>query len=406
MANDKKLIFKSLHGDKVIWLIIFILALVSIIAVYSSSSALAYREGKSTFSFLIKQMIFVVSGFAILYICYRIPFGWYRKLSSIIFFISLGLMGWVALKGVALNSAARWINIFGFSFQPSELAKVATILYMARIFEISELKSFKEYLFKILIPVGLMMILMLYGSVSATLLMGMIVFAMIVIAGVRWNYIWKTILIVLSAIVLLFGVHKMTGAFGRLDTAIARMERFFSDGEDMSEQEKMEANEKNRQQEVAKKAIAIGGITGLGPGSSLYRDVIPHSYSDFIYTIIIEEGGLMSGIAIIFLYLAFLFRCIIISKRCNRMFSLMVVVGISLLITTQALLHILVNVGVLPVTGQTLPLISLGGTSIWIMCAAFGIILSVSRTIETSVVVNSNIEIPEDVENNPEIVVK
>ena len=229
---------------------------------------------------------------------------------------------------------------------------------------------------------------------------------MMLIAGVKWNYILKTIFIALAALILLFAVHKLTGAFGRFDTATARIERFFTNEENLTEKELKEAEEKNFQAEKARDAIALGGVTGLGPGSSLHRDVIPHSYSDFIYTIIIEEGGLFSGVAIIMFYLAFLFRCVIISKRCGRIFSLMVVAGISMLITTQALLHILVNVGVLPVTGQTLPLISLGGTSIWIMCAAFGIILSVSRTIETSIVVDSSTEIPPELEDNPEVVMK
>lgn len=406
MVKSKNLTIKSLNGDKVIWLVVFILVLVSIVAVYSSSSFLAYSEGKSTFSFLIKQMVFVVSGLIILYICYRIPFGVYRKFPPLIYLASLILMSVVVFKGVVLNSAHRWINIFGFSFQPPEVAKVATILYLAWALEVFKLKSFKEYLFAIVIPIGIMLLMMLYGSVSATLLTGIIVFAMMLIAGVKWNYIWKTLLIALCALVLLFGVHKFTGAFGRLDTATARIERFFSDNEDLSEEEQQIIKDKNRQAQNARNAIALGGITGLGPGGSLHREIIPHSYSDFIYTIIVEEWGLISGILIIFLYLAFLFRCIVISGRCSRMFSIMIVIGISLLITTQAMLHILVNVGLLPVTGQTLPLISLGGTSMWVMCAAFGIILSVSRTMETSITLNNSVEIPEDVKSNPEIVVK
>lgn len=379
--------FRKLHGDQIIWLVILLLALISIVAVYSSSSALAYKNETSTFTYLFKQMGYVSIGFIALLICYRIPLSWYRKGSILLLLFSAGLLLYIVFKGVVLNHAARWIQLGPLSFQPSELAKIAVILYLARILETHKFDTFKEYIIWILVPLGAVCILSLIGSVSATLIIGVTAFVILLCAGINWKFIAYTIGIVIVALSLVFLVHKAFGTFSRLDTFTARIERFFSpeDVESMSAEEKQEYKEKNFQSEQAKQAIQLGGLTGRGPGNSLKKDTLPHPYSDFIFALIVEELGLFGGLFLIMLYLWFFSRCITIAKLCTKMYSTVVVLGLGFLITLQAFIHILVNVGIFPVTGQTLPLVSLGGTSLLIMSCAFGIILSVNRTIEIKI---------------------
>ena len=379
--------FRKLHGDQIIWLVILLLALISIVAVYSSSSALAYKNETSTFTYLFKQMGYVSIGFIALLICYRIPLSWYRKGSILLLLFSAGLLLYIVFKGVVLNHAARWIQLGPLSFQPSELAKIAVILYLARILETHKFYTFKEYIIWILVPLGAVCILSLIGSVSATLIIGVTAFVILLCAGINWKYIAYTVGIVIVALSLVFLVHKAFGTFSRLDTFTARIERFFSpeDIESMSAEEKQEYKEKNFQSEQAKQAIQLGGLTGRGPGNSLKKDTLPHPYSDFIFALIVEELGLFGGLFLIMLYLWFFSRCITIAKLCTKMYSTVVVLGLGFLITLQAFIHILVNVGIFPVTGQTLPLVSLGGTSLLIMSCAFGIILSVNRTIEIKI---------------------
>lgn len=379
--------FRKLHGDQIIWLVILLLALISIVAVYSSSSALAYKNETSTFTYLFKQMGYVSIGFIALLICYRIPLSWYRKGSILLLLFSAGLLLYIVFKGVVLNHAARWIQLGPLSFQPSELAKITVILYLARILETHKFYTFKEYIIWILVPLGAVCILSLIGSVSATLIIGVTAFVILICAGINWKYIAYTVGIVIVALSLVFLVHKAFGTFSRLDTFTARIERFFSpeDVESMSAEEKQEYKEKNFQSEQAKQAIQLGGLTGRGPGNSLKKDTLPHPYSDFIFALIVEELGLFGGLFLIMLYLWFFSRCITIAKLCTKMYSTVVVLGLGFLITLQAFIHILVNVGIFPVTGQTLPLVSLGGTSLLIMSCAFGIILSVNRTIEIKI---------------------
>ncbi len=379
--------FKKLHGDQIIWLVILLLALISIIAVYSSSSSLAYKNDTTTFAYLFKQMAYVLIGFTGLLICYRIPLKWYRMGSLILLLISAALLLYIVFKGVVLNHAARWIQIGPFSFQPSELAKISVVLYLARIMEARSFKTFKEYTIWILIPLGIICILSLIGSVSATILIGATAFIILLCGGINWKYIAYTAGIVVVALSLVFVIHKAFGTFSRLDTFTARIERFFSpeDPDSMTIAQKQELKEKNFQSDQARRAIQLGGLTGRGPGNSLTKDTLPHPYSDFIFALIIEELGLIGGTFVILLYLWFFSRCIAIAKSCTRKYSTLVVLGLGFLITLQAFVHILVNVGIFPVTGQTLPLVSLGGTSLLIMSCAFGIILSVNRTIEIKI---------------------
>lgn len=388
--NKKGSILEKLSGDKVIWSIVILLMLISIALIYSASSALAYNKNTTNFAYLVKQIEFVVVGFIIMYSCYRIPLGWYRGLANISLFASIVLLALTPVIGDKVNGAYRWIEIGPISFQPAEIAKIAIVLYLARTLEVAQLSTFKEFLIKIIIPIGLTCVLILIGSVSTALFVGIISLFMLIIAGVKWDYIMKAAGIAVCMLVVIILLH-MAGLklFSRLDTAVSRLVRFSSSSEtefveEMTPEQKQKAADQTYQADMARIAISSVGITGKGPGKSTQRYFLPHPYSDYIYTIIIEEYGLAGGAMVLLLYLGFLFRCIILVRNCSKVFAALTVSGLGLLITVQAVLHILVNVGYLPVTGHTLPLLSLGGTSLVILSCAFGIILSVSRTIDTS----------------------
>lgn len=388
-----------LKGDKVIWIIVLALSLISIAAVYSSSSSLAFREGKTTFSFLLKQMRFVIFGLTTLYICYRIPLGWYRKIAYLGMAVSIGLLVATIAMGTTLNDAERWISIFGVSFQPSEVTKIALMLYLAKVIEDKSFETFKEFAIWVLAPLGITLLLILNGSASTALILGGLSFLILIIGGVKWSHLFKSAGIAILILLLSVFLNQAFGLFPRIQTLVSRIENFVVKKDidkDLTPQEKQKLLDKTFQADMSKIAIASANIIGKGPGKSTQRYVLPHPYSDFIYSIIVEEWGLAGGVTVLFLYLWFLFRCIAIARNCTKMFSAILVIALGLLITTQAMLHILVNVSLLPVTGHTLPLISLGGTSLIIMSSAFGIILAVSRSVESGRVK----EVPSD--GNPD----
>jgi len=383
MEND--LIYR-LKGDKVIWIVVFLLSLISIAAVYSSSSSLAFRDKIGTFDILLRQMRFVVFGLTALYICYKIPIGWYRRLAYPGMLISLALLVLTAFAGLNINNADRAFEIMGIRFQPSEIAKIATVLYLAKVLEDFRFESFKEFLIWIIAPVGIALVLIFNGSASSALLIGIVVFVMLIVADIKWSHIFKAAGIAAAALTLLILLNLSFGLFPRIETATSRLSTYFTehDEEVMTPEQKQAIVDKTFQANMAEIAIASGGLTGKGPGNSTQRNLLPHPYSDYIYAIIVEEWGLIGGAFVLMFYVWFFTRCVMLIRSCTRIFSTSLVTGLGVLITTQALVHILVNVGLLPVTGHTLPLISLGGTSFIIMSGAFGIILSVSRTIETA----------------------
>ncbi|HBG25081.1 MAG: hypothetical protein A2X17_02480 [Bacteroidetes bacterium GWF2_41_61] len=396
----KESIIHRLKGDKAIWIIVFMLSMISIAAVYSSSSALAFKENRSTVDFLFKQMRFVVFGLTALYICYKIPLGWYRMLSYFGIVISIGLLAATLFFGNKYNDAERWLRIFGVSFQPAEIAKIAVILYLSKILERFTFDNFKEFFWWVVSPVSVVVLLILYGSISTAILLSAVAFLMFIIAGIKWSHLLKTAGIAFGVIVLVVLLNLAFGIFPRIETAFNRIKNFTTEQEihdNLSPVEKQRVMDKTFQADMAKIAVASVGVFGKGPGNSTQRNLLPHPYSDFIYAIIIEEWGFLGGLVVLMLYVWFFTRCIMLSKSCTTTFSSMMVIGLSILITSQALLHICVNVGLLPVTGHTLPLISLGGTSLIIMSGAFGMILSVSRTIEN---VKSKEELPQNEVNN------
>ncbi|MDD4656410.1 MAG: FtsW/RodA/SpoVE family cell cycle protein [Bacteroidales bacterium] len=383
--ENRQSFFLNVKGDKIIWIIVLFLCSISIVSVYSSSSSLAYQAGKSTLFFLLQQMRFVIFGVTALYICYKIPLGWYRMLAYFGILFSIFLLAATLIVGSKINDAGRWIRILGISFQPAEIAKIAVILYLAKIMEDRPLDSFKEFFYWVIIPISLVLLLILYGSISTGLLLGGVSALILIIVGVKWKHLFKTTLIGVAVLGLIVLLNLSFGLFPRVDTAISRIKSFTTEqtiDENSTPAQIQKHLDKTYQAKMAKVAVASSHIFGKGPGNSTQRNLLPHPYSDFIYAIIIEEWGLIGGIFILVLYIFFFTRCVILAKACTTTFTSVMVMGLALLITSQAMLHISVNLGLLPVTGHTLPLVSLGGTSLVIMSGAFGMILSVSRTIE------------------------
>lgn len=384
IESDSSIIYR-LHGDKIIWMIVILLSIASVALIYSSSSSLAFKYGSTNFDYLLKQVGFVAMGLVFLFISYKIPLGVYRAAVYLLFGISLVLLTLTPIIGVEINYAKRWLEIGPVSFQPAEIVKITLIMYIAKTIELYRLETFREFFWRIIVPVGYVCLVILLSSVSTAIVVGLISLLVLVIAGVRWSHIFKAAGIAAATFVLAVSLHLAFDIFPRFDTATNRIKGFFANEEEahqMTAEEKQQEADKTFQADMAQIAISSGKIIGKGPGKSTQRYVLPHPYSDFIYSIIIEEYGIVGGTVILLFYLQLLYRCVMLVKNCTRKFSAITVGGIGLMIVLQAFLHILVNVGILPVTGHTLPLVSLGGTSYIIFSIAFGIILSVSRTIE------------------------
>ncbi|TDI72370.1 MAG: cell division protein FtsW [Bacteroidetes bacterium] len=385
-------IFKNIKGDKAIWAVVALLALFSFLPVYSASSNLAYLYGDgNTFQFLLKHFAHLLLGFGILYGVHKIPYHYFRGLSIIAMPIVILLLLITLSQGTTIEgaNASRWIRIpfVGVTFQTSTLAAVVLMTYIARY--LSRIKdkeiTFKESLLPLWLPVFVILGLILPANFSTTA----IVFAMVVVLVFIGGYPVRYLFIVLSAGAAMLVIFGLTAkAFPeilphRVDTWISRIESFTDD----------EDTEADYQIEKAKIAIASGGVTGLGPGKSIQKNFLPQSSSDFIYAIIAEEFGMLGALFLLLLYLLLLFRLVIVVHKSTSFFGKLLVIGIGLPIIFQALINMGVAVELFPVTGQTLPLISSGGTSIWMTCLALGMVLSVSAKRE--------IQIKEEQEENP-----
>jgi len=372
--------WKSFKGDKVLWRIIIALSVVSLLVIYSSTGAMAYLKGQTTMGYLIKQFIFVLASMFVVYVAHNISIVWYRRLAKLIFYISIGLLLLTFVAGVTLNEGSRWLRIpvIGLTFQPADIAKIGLILYIAKVFEEGGIDTFKKFFIRILLPVAIVCLLILWGSTSAAILLGFSVFILLFVTGVRNSYLWKTLGIAFAAIVVIVALAYTTPLFPRIEeTATNRVVTYVKGGNDI---EKNPA--KVFQSKQSSVAIATGGIIGKGPGNSTQRHVLPHPYSDFVYAIIIEEYGLVGGFVVLFLYLILLYRAVVIARSCTKIFPALTVLGLMMLTVFQAMINMCVAVGIFPVTGQTLPFISLGGSSLVTMGFAMGIILSISRATE------------------------
>jgi len=376
-----KTIFKNIQGDSVIWAIIGVLAIFSFLPVYSASSNLAYLYGDgNTFKFLAKHFAHLVLGFGILYGVHKIPYHYFRGLSMIALPIVVVLLLITMAQGTTIGgaNASRWIRVplVGVTFQTSTLAAVVLMTYVARYLSTieSKLVSFKETLLPLWLPVFLIIGLILPANFSTAA----IIFAMVVLLVFIGGYPFRYLAIILTTGLLLLSLFVLSAkAFpdvfpNRVDTWISRVASF------------VDKTDKDADYQIikAKTAIASGGITGLGPGKSVQKNFLPQSSSDFIYAIIVEEFGLLGALIVMVVYLLLLFRLVVVAHKSSSMFAKLLVIGVGLPVVFQALVNMAVAVELFPVTGQTLPLISSGGTSIWMTCLALGIVLSVSAKRE------------------------
>ena len=384
---------RKTKGDRVIWAIVILLTLASLLLVYSSTGSLAYRMSKSTESYLFKQFAFIILGIILIYWAHRINYTIYSKVAKVLFIISIPLLLYTLFFGVQLNAGSRWIKlpVINMTFQTSDLAKLALFMYMSRLLSRKQLviKDFKNGFLPIIIPVAIICVLIAPANLSTAILIGGTSILLMFIGRVSTKHILATIGIALIPVVFLLtiavttydkdaGESKKLPAIlsaGRIPTWVSRIQTFvYSKKED--------DNEKLYQINQAKIAIANGGWMGRGPGNSQARNFLPHSYSDFIYAIIIEEYGLVGGAAVIFIYLLFLLRCIRIYRKCPYAFGAFLALALSFMLVIQAMANMAVNVNLFPNTGVTLPLISMGGSSFLFTCLSIGIILSVARNVE------------------------
>lgn len=374
-------IFQYIQGDRGIWGIVGLLALFSFLPVYSSSSNLAYLYGDgSTLPYLLRHFSHLVLGFGILYGVHKIPYHYFRGLSIIALPVVVVLLVVTLAEGTTIDgaNASRWIRLpfVGITFQTSTLAGVVLMTYVARYLSkiVDREVTFKETILPLWLPVFLVLALILPANFSTTA----IFFAMVVMLVFVGQYPLRYLAIILGAglLFLLFFVlaaKAFPGVFpNRVDTWISRVENF-ADNKD---------TEADYQIEKAKIAIASGGIIGAGPGKSVQKNFLPQSSSDFIYAIIVEEFGLLGGMFLMLLYLFLLFRIVVVAHKSTSIFGKLLVIGVGLPIVFRAMINMAVAVELFPVTGQNLPLISSGGTSIWMTCLALGMILSVSAKRE------------------------
>jgi cell division protein FtsW len=364
--------------------------MVSILVVYSSIGSLAYRMNKSTESYLFRQVGYICLGVMIIYFAHRVNYTIYSRVASILFIISVPLLLYTLKYGSHINDASRWIKlpVINLTFQTSDLAKLALFMYMSRLLSRRQnvIKDFKKGFLPLIIPVGIICILIAPANLSTALLIGGIALLLMFIGRVKVRHILLVIGAALIPLIFLVSVatHYYNQkeqvsedlpavlSFGRMPTWVKRVQDFmYADKEDAS-----------YQIQQAKIAIATGGIFGKGPGKSEQRNFLPHPYSDFIYAIIIEEYGLAGGAIILLIYLLFLFRSIKLFQRCPYAFGAFLAVALSFTLVIQALVNMAVNVNLFPTTGVTLPLVSMGGSSLLFTCFSIGIILSVARNVE------------------------
>ena len=359
----------------------FLLALVSFLPVYSASTNLVYVIGKgSTIGYLFKHFIHVMLGFAIVFFIHKTPYHYFKALSIFGIPLVILLLVYTLFKGTVIDgaNASRWIQLpfVGISFQTSTIAFIVLMIYVARyLSKVSDKEySFKESLLELWLPVFAILALVLPANFSTTALIFSMVCMLVFIGQYPLKYLGFIIGAGIASLLFFIMVAK---AFpdampNRVDTWMSRIDSFFDD----------KPNDDDYQIENAKIAIASGKIYGLGPGKSVQKHFLPQSSSDFIFAIIVEEYGLIGAVGIIFLYLLLFIRFIIDAQKATTLFGKLLIIGLGFPIIFQAFINMGVAVELLPVTGQPLPLISSGGTSLWMTCIAIGIILSVTKKEE------------------------
>ena len=376
--------------DRTFWGLFITLIVVAIIALFSASSTLVYMQ-HTALGPIGQQMFFIVLGLIAAFVIQFIPTYWVRFGGYILLIISTLLVYSTMIPGnplvVTINGAARWVRIAGITFQPSELAKLSLIIVIAdQLARIRTEDDKRKYFYRTLIISGIVMLPIMASNLSTAVLIGLIVFCLWILARIPWKYTLSVVGIAVLVLGLGYAIvefafvrpnREMHGPFKRATTWVARIDRHFVD-EGAS---KYQLTDENIQEVYAAVAVARGGTTPVGvlPGNSKERDYLPLAFADYIFAIIVEESGIIGAAFLIFLYLAILFRACNVSSRYSDMPAMLMTMGLALMITCQALISMLVAVGLGPVTGQPLPLISRGGTSVLITSIYFGIMMGVSR---------------------------
>ena len=376
MSKPVTFLLSKVKGDRYIWLVVFVLSVVSLLAVYSSTETLAYKSaGGNTEYYLIKHFVIMMFGIILMYLCHLIPYKYYSRIAQILLWLSIpALIYTMTLPEV--NDAARWITlpVINLTFQTSDLARFALIMYTARVLSKKQekIESFKEAFIPVILPIAIVCALILPENFSTASVLFFSCIVLMFVGRVKFKYIMLTVGAGIVLLGIIIGLSYLLPDVGRLGTWNSRVESFISGG----------TEDDSFQTDQAKIAIAKGMIFGVGPGNSTQKDFLPYPYADFIYATIIEEYGMIGGIFLIFLYLVLLYRCIKIVAKAPSSFGALLAVGLGLVLTIQAFVNMGVAVHLLPTTGLTLPLVSMGGTSLWFTSLSIGIILSVSREIE------------------------
>ncbi len=372
MFNINALLERT-KGDRWIWIIIILLSMVSIMAVYSATGAIAYKKGVTVEKYLLyKHVIFVLLGIAMIYIAHLLDYKYYAGISKILMIVTLPLLLYTLVFGQSLNDASRWVKIpvINLTFQTSDLAKLALITFLARMLTRKQenIKDVRRAFLPIMGSVCVVFILIALANLSTALMLFGVSILLLIIGRIS---IKQILTVCAGGLVLLLFVVFLGP---RRETYKSRINSFLHP--------ELQHSDKTYQSDHAKIALATGGVLGKGPGNSTERNFLPHPYSDFIFAIIIEEYGTVGGLAIIVLYLVLLYRCVRIVTRSPKAFGALLAAGLSFSLTIQAFANMAVAVGLGPVTGVPLPLVSMGGTSMIFTSIAFGIILSVSRDVE------------------------
>jgi cell division protein FtsW len=378
-------IYRNLKGDRMIWLIVLLLAMFSVLAVYSASGMLAYQNSGSAEMYLAKHLILLLMGLGIMYSASRVHYTRYSKAAPLLILLAVPLLLYTLFLGAEVNDARRWITVpvIGLTFQTSDFARIALIVFVARSISKKQdvIKDFKGAFVPIILPVILVCALIAPANLSTAILLFVTCLLMMFVGRVDMKYIGLMFLMGIVVLGLLVFLGSFFPEFARVETWVSRINDFLNN------------NEGGYQIQQAKIAIADGGWLGVGPGNSEQRNVLPYPYADFIYAIICEEYGLFGGLAIIALYLGLFIRCAAIVTKCPKAFGALLAMGFCLNLVIQAFANIAVSLHLVPVTGLTLPLVSMGGTSLLFTCIAFGMILSVSKYIEQAIREAGTVEI-------------
>jgi len=382
---------KDIKGDKVIWIVVVILCISSLLAVYSSTGTLAYKKQQgNTEYYLFKHLMILIFGLGLMYITHLVKYTYYSRISQIGLFLTFPLLIVTLVSGTNLNEANRWLTvpIVNLTFQSSDVAKLFLIMYLARVLSKKQelVQDFRKGFLPVIIPVIAITLLILPANFSTAAILFVTCIVLMFIGRISLKYMISLAALGIVSIFMIFMLSKsFPSLFSRGTTWVGRIDHFLH---------KKEADpDATYQVDQAKIAIVQGGILGKSPGKSTQRNFLPHPYSDFIFAIIIEEYGLVGGIFVLLLYLILFFRVIRIATRSQGNFGSLLSIGIGFSLVFQALINMAVAVNLFPVTGQTLPLVSMGGTSIWFTSISLGIILSVSRTAEIETRDGTEVEI-------------